>query len=76
MTDQEIYGWDVTVEFCDAMIYIPGLESNRVETFRSRGSRKPSRTRFMLKPHARAIINMKPLSKADFIRAYGLNQRM
>jgi len=70
------YGWEVFVEFCETMCYIPGAEHNPVKSFPARGSRKPSRTRFLLKKHAKAIVEMRPMSQADFIRAYGLNQRM
>jgi hypothetical protein len=70
------YGWEITAEFCHAMVYIPGSDANVRQTFHYVGSKSNAIMQCRLKPHCRGITKTKPLDKATYERVYGLNQRM
>lgn len=65
------YGWEVSAEFCDRLFYIPGAERNWISKYHYRGSKSQAIMRVKMKPHFQQIVNVEPVSKEDWIRAYG-----
>lgn len=70
-TQPKPFGWEVDVECCDRLIYIPGSSFNTVLKLHYRGSRSAAKRRAMLKPHARAVIAMRPVTEEQWRRCYG-----
>ena len=69
------FGWEVDVESCEFMVYIPGDDRNTVKTFHWRGcSEATARRRGLMKPNAQAVVAVRPVSEAAWIRAYGIGR--
>lgn len=62
---------EVDVETCDKMVYIPGYSGNEIKTLCFVGSEKRAKKNAMLKPHARAVVAVRPLTYAQWLAAYG-----
>lgn len=65
------HAWDVEVECCDKMIYIPGYSGNAVKIFTFVGSEQTAKRKAMLKPHAKAVLAARPLTYKCWLAAHG-----
>jgi hypothetical protein len=66
MREAKPFGWEVTVEFWG---------TTALKTFHWRGcSEHRARSNGMLKPRARRIVCVTPVSEAEWLRAYGIGR--
>ena len=65
------FGWEVDVELCDRMIYIPASDANRIESFHYVGTESNARRKGILKPHARAILVTRSFTYRQWIACFG-----
>jgi hypothetical protein len=69
-------GFEVVVECCDKMVYIPGAAHNTTATVHRKGSESAARKAGMMRPNAQAIIEVRAFTSKQWDAAFGLKQRM
>lgn len=71
MASDAPHAWEVEVEHCDRMIYVPGYKLNEVKTHCFVGSESNARKKALMKPHAKAVLSTSPLTYRQWLSVYG-----